>query len=195
MTTLASSPKQEIKRLISVLLAALLLACLAVGHMIYHYGPSGQHVLKNVLLDPEIMPDLVYRETQANGEAGPRMRFYGIQFIYQESKSKEWVQRDVSLERYAEWYQSVRDEKSIKEVTADLQEQFLGGDSWSLVLLVRPEGSKGRGSAPKQFQAVTFGRSGQDFRVDLHVDGGEQVWAYFHRPKIMEQAKKIFGEK
>ncbi len=160
--------KRQIIQLLSVLFAGLLTAVLALAFMVYSWSPSGDYLAKNVLLSPETVGQL--------SSAKSRLVFDHVEF----------QNKKVNREAYAKFYDLVSRDRSLSEVSKEVEKLFNSPDLASIVIAVR----KGKEGEALPFQEVSF--KGDYFRVELHEERPQDRFAYFYHPQITEQAKAIF---
>lgn len=188
-----SAIRQQIRNLLIVIFSGMACACALAAFMLYYYGPSGQYLVSNTLLSPDVMAMLSYMDTNAKTGGSTRFVFNGIEYAYYDTMSREWRKVPATQEAYERFYNLVASDKSLAEVPEDIISLFNRGHPASLVLTVRTESKAEWQEVTKVFQEVQFAGEGNYFRIELRSQSSSTgKWAYFYRPQIYQEAAKIF---
>lgn len=176
--SLETSTKGRIGALLAVIASAVLLGCLSAAFMVMNYGPSGNYLLKNVLLAPQVAETL-------NGNS---FILEHLEYSQWESSGKQWSTQNISLEQYKAFYQLVEGDQSLEAISPEVLDAFYRTHPSSLSLFVRSESDPK--SHIKPFQVVQFADNQEYFRVELHMDVKDEnsKWAYFYHPNMDSKA-------
>jgi hypothetical protein len=180
-------PQKQIRNLLMVVFCAVAFSFLLTGLVVYFYGPSGQYLLGNALVSPQIIPDLVYNDTNSKTGGNSRFVFDGIEFFDYDSSLKEEKQIPISLDTYTAIYGLIKRDLSVAEPDSQIFELFQPGNSASLVIKVRTESHADWQDERKIFETVTFLKEGDYYRVHLHEEKNPNQWVYFYHPKIYQK--------
>lgn len=181
--------KGEITRLLAVISAGGVSAFVIAVVLVYFYGPSGLYSAKQALLEPEMVQGLRYRDVDSATDARNYYIFDHIEFTYYDHALNRWKSEQVSLERYRRFYQEISSDVSIGDVTEGVIEQFSGGYSAMIKIIVQSEAR--RSMATKSFQEVTLSYQGDYYRIELREEKKNERWAYFFHKDIYKKAFDI----
>lgn len=182
---------RQINQLLLVLTSAIACALLLSLAMLYHYGPSGNYIAKNVLLAPELLSSLSYEDHNPNSGKQALYTFDRIAYTYWDKESKKWKQINIDRQLYEKFYQMIAGEKSILDVPTNLVDLFLNTKSSSLIIFVDADRKSAMRNDEKPFQSVEFLQNGDYFRIELReekING----WAYFHYPAVEKEILELF---
>ncbi len=182
------SSKEQLRRLIVVLLSAVGCAFFVTGGALYLYSPSGQYVVEDALLSPEIAPTLSYNDTNVKTGSDSRFIFNGIQFLYPDEKEQKRI--DVSLRTYERFYEIIRHDKSLLNPEPAVLNLFQG-EMASLLIYVRTESHAEWQDETKLFESVNFSHEGNHYRIKLHEEKTPLEWVYFYHPDIYKKVLSI----
>lgn len=175
------SKNQQIFSLLSVLGSAIVCAGLAVLGILYFYNPSGQYLVHNALLSPELLS----KETISSMNKRGGVEFGSIEFSYLDSAQNKMKTISVDQSNYALFYDLIRSEKSIeKEEVA-----MVAFSSQPATLVIRFQlmhASKGEGE--KVVQELQIAPEGNYFRIALHEQSASPRWVYYYFPNIYQLA-------
>jgi hypothetical protein len=171
--SLETSTKGRIGALLAVIGSAVLLGCLGAAFMVMSYGPSGNYLLKNVLLSPQVAETL----------KGNPVILERLEYSHWDAVKKQWRTQSISFEQYQAFYELVNGDQSLI-VTPEILDAFYRTHPSSLNLFVRSETDPHSRSKP--FQRVQFADNSEHFRVELHMDVKDESekWAYFYHPNL-----------
>ena len=177
---------KDVRRLLSVVGAALLCAILLTTGMLHYYGPNGRYSSQNVLLSPENAFSLSFADPGT--KSAGRYIFDRLDFSYYDVKTKQKKVVDVNEEKYGRFYALVKNEESLAVVDDAVLNLFSHGASTSLTLMIEaPTGGK------TVFSEVDFTDQGDYYRVLLRQDGRSgDGWAYYHSPGIYQKVMDLF---
>lgn len=184
------SARRQIRNLLLVLFTGAAFAFLLVGGALYMYGPTGQYLVKDALLSPEMTQGLSYDDANAKTGGSSRFVFKDIAFTYYSGK---WIKVPVSVDAYRQFYQPIAKEKSLLEVPADVEKLFVAGTPAKLSIIVTTESDASWQAATKDFQQVEF--AGDYYRVLLREGNAGTHWVYFKRPGVYNEALNLFSGK
>lgn len=188
-TMLPSSSRREanreIRNLLFVLTSSVLFAGLLAAYMITFWGPSGTYQVQKILLSPDLIPTLSYRES------GTHLVFHRVELLYPHQETGEWTVTEVSLPYYREFYQSLSQEESLLTVDPSIEQRFMSSQLRRLVLTLRPDQNLGRQFQYRTFQEVHFSPDGDYYRIELKDAGDGAQWAYFFHPGIWAFTREV----
>lgn len=180
--------KSEIKRFIIVITLAILSAFLLAFLSIYFYSPSNLYAAKNVLLAPEVIKEINFRDKHP--QTGQN-----VQFIFDQTEFSFYINREqkhiaISDQAYEEFYKLAASEKSLKILKEEVQRLF--NDAQSAQLMTRLHTvTPSQTPASKVFQIVQLVPEDY-FRIQLHEGRGGEEWAYFYQPGIYQATLHLF---
>lgn len=183
------STKSQIAKLLFVVFFGVILALTVTVWMAYRYGPSGKYLAQNVLLSPETLQQLNYNAYNPKTNGQSRFIFDNVQFSTFDPEKREWVHKTVHIEQYAKFYQLIQGEKSLLDPSEPVSNEFNNPYS-KLLISVKTESSAGWQATVKPFEEVQF--LNDMYRVELHIEGSTEQWAYFQHPDINKLAREIF---
>lgn len=183
------SKKKEITSLLSVIFGGGAFAVIVAIGLVYFYGPTGLYDAKHSLLSPDMLAELRYQDV--NPQTGARNYFVydGLEFTYFDQKAGKWKKESVSQEQYRKFYEVITSDVSIEQENDLVTDQFRAGYPAMLKILVHSEDR--RSQATKTFQEVTFAFQGNYYRIELHEQASQEVWAYFFHEDIYKTAIEI----
>lgn len=168
----------QVIELLAVMLTAVVMAIIAIGGLIYTFGPQGFYLAKNVVLSPNTLSEMATRQKA-------KVFFDSIEFSFYDSDSKQFKNVNIGIEKYAEFYKMVQRDRSLSKPVEDLVRLFVGQNALRLTIEV-----KGKNGALAPFQEIDF--ITDFYRVKLHQDGSPEEWAYFYHPGIKQRVLKLF---
>ena len=182
---------REIRNILAVLGTAIICAALLASAFLYYYGPSGRYLAGHTLLDAATMEQVNEQDQQVKTRNKLRLTFDRIEFSYFDPQNKQMRHSFISRETYQKFYLMVADEKSLKEMSKNVQALFLQPHLTLLTIHLRTRGGT-ENVATKIFQVVQFIPEDY-FRVQLH-EQNEGEWAYFYRPGLYQEIMRLFRE-
>lgn len=168
-----TSKSKQIQNLLYLFFFSLISACALAFFFVYTHGPSGQYIVKSILLEPNFL------ETQGQS----KFVFDKIIFTYRDQKGT-WHEMQVDRSKYQELYQKIEKEKSV--VNAKSNPLFTADQPNVLTIYLSNNSAH---PSPHLFQRVQFLEN--DFRVELHDQNGADQWAYFHHPNINQEVLEL----
>lgn len=182
-----SLKSKEIKILLSVLVAGLVAGVLMVFFMLYHYNPTGSYLAKNVFLDPENAYSLRYTEPGTKDKQDNRYAFEGVYYTHFDRELKKRETIPVAKAKYAQLYNLIANDQSIKEPTSYIEGLFNPSHSAALLLKVHPVGEDASKGAESIFSRIDFAFGGDYYRIRLRQSVPGNEWAYFYHPNIYRE--------
>lgn len=179
----------DIRNILTVLGAAIVCAGLLASVFLYYYNPSGRYLAGYTLLDPVIMEQIHYQDQHLQTGKKMRFAFDHIEFSYFDPQKGQIYIPLIPMEAYHEFYTLVAPEKSLKEVSRQIQELFLKSSPSLLTIKMRATERNENGTT-KIFQVVQFVQEDY-FRVQLH-EKNEGEWAYFYQPGLYQNVIRLF---
>ena len=156
--------------------------------MVANYGPTGTYHMDAVLLAPENLSNLRYREIDSRDGSGRSYVFEKLELAYPDAQARRWQRAEVPLQAYRNFYDFVKNEKGVDKEPW-MEDLFLAGDVMSLSVRVKPERSISGSWDRRSFQEIQFSPKRDLMRVELRVDTREESWAYFIKPGIYQDAQ------
>jgi len=187
------SKYKQIRNLLIVLVSGIACAAIMAGIMLHYYGVSGRYLIENVLLDPGMLSKLSYDEANAQSKVFSHYTFDHIEYSYWSPKEKKWKNIPVSPEQYRKFYDSIKNEKSVADVSDDVDSRFGGSTTSTLTIFVKAQEGSSGSAVPKAFQTLQFAGDGEYYRVELREQAEIAGWAYFHRTGIGKDAYSTFN--
>lgn len=176
---------KDIRSFIFVLFLGVLSAFLMAGVILYYYNPSGVYTVEQVLLSPDVMMRL------SGNKDGGFLVFDGIEYAYYGDKDKDWKKLPISIEKYTEFYNLIRNNKSLIEITDATASEYEINKPASIYIRVRSDDKKITMLSNKIFQEVQLLKNG-DFRVELRQIDNRNRWVYFHHTELYETTQHLF---
>lgn len=184
---------KQIRKLLAIMISAMLAAILLAVGMLYRYNPSGIYLAKNVLLAPESLPSLRYSEGNQRLGTASRFAFSNIEFMYFDVKRGKWEKKAIEAELYSRFYEMIADRQSLGEVSQDIINLFNTGRHSLLTINVQ-QGSVGSDKDSVKFLQASFAPEGDYFRILLRSHGTKDHWVYFHYPGIYQNVLNLFTD-
>ncbi len=180
---------RDVRNILVVLGIAVICAGLLASLLLYYYGPSGRYLAGNTLLDPAVIEQINAQDQHSRSKKKSHFIFDHIEFSYFESQKKQMSTHAISIEAYQDFYHIVAVEKSLKDVTKDVQNFFITSRP-SILTINRRTIGKTENSTNQLFEIVEFVQEDY-FRVQLH-EKNEGEWAYFYRPHLYQDIMRLF---
>lgn len=181
---------QQIRTLLVVLFAGVTAALLLSGVLLYYYSPSGRYLVKEALLEPNLLTTLSYNDT--NNKTGGMSRFVydGLIFTYYDHKVRK-QDAMINPELYERFYYIINKDKSILDLPDEAIVAFNKGNPVSLSIIVRTESHAAWQSEIKVFQKLEISPSDY-YRIELHEETSKNKLVYFYRPGIYQETLHLF---
>jgi hypothetical protein len=188
------SAKQQIKNLLLVISSGILCALLISLFFVYNYGPSGQYIVRNALLSPDVLEKLSFNDIDTKTGKMTRFDFEGIEFTYYDIQ-KQWKRNSISTEQYRSFYKSIDNDVSILDESHAIESLFNKEGAATLTLKVSTENRSEKSDEIKNFQQVNFVANGDYYRIELRESKSPQSskWAYYHHPMVYQSALQHFS--
>lgn len=185
--------RRQIRNLLTVIGSGIFAAFLITAFFIWNYGPSGRYEILTTLLAPHLLHELDYNDTNPKTGGFDRFIFDRIIFSYISPNDKSWRKTTVSESEYAQFYEMIKNDKSVlnppDEVTADFMREPIA----ELAFIVKTESPAAWQAVEKTFQEVQFAKNDNYFRIELHEQNPGEHWAYFYHPGIVKEAFRLFA--
>lgn len=165
--------RKQIFQLLAVILSAIGAAVVLAAVMLMSYGPSGRYVARNLLLSPEMLGQLDYRD------GTNRYSFSHIESSF--FREGKWNKGQIDLETYGKVYALLGADRSI---SGERRELFNREKLLTLSVIVKQKGGE-----DTPFQETDFAKN--NYRVELVEEKGG--YAYFDRDNIQEEIFQILG--
>ncbi|WP_068466404.1 hypothetical protein [Candidatus Protochlamydia phocaeensis] len=182
--------KKELKRILFLLSAAIICAGLLTVFMLYFYGPTGRYLAGNSILTPLTLSQINLRDKHPQTGQNVRFIFDKNEFSYFDRKLGKRHQLVIPSDEYEQFYHLVSSDKSLENVTAEIERAFNSAHPTLLTTNLRIDVS---GFAPgsKIVQIIQFAENDY-FRVQLHGDGQGMEWAYFYHSGLYQTIMALF---
>jgi hypothetical protein len=186
-----NNPRKEVQNLILMLSSAVFIAFIAVVALVYYFGSSGTHLLRDILISPDALKQISF--TDYDSDSGDRSSFIfnKIEFTRAESSGKEWGRYGVSKQSYEEFYNLVSHERSIPKISDMMIEQFNQIVPSTLTIFVQARDNKGTRENGFIFQRIEFLDNEDVFRVQMR--DSQESWVYFSYPGIYNKVIELFA--
>lgn len=190
---MSSKTFKEIRNFLIVILLGIALALFIVIYSLNNFGPTGQYLLKNALLNPEILPKLKLNDYNPKTGGSDRYFFSEIDFEYALTQEARLEKKVLSQDQYRALYTILENDKSVKNTdqTFNLSENPIA----RLIIQVKTAPQAAWQEDEKVFQEVAFSRDGNHYRVSLRESKSVDNWAYFEHPGVYKEVMKIIDGK
>ncbi|GAB4233087.1 MAG: hypothetical protein Tsb0021_11970 [Chlamydiales bacterium] len=177
------------KRIVAVLFLGVVVGLGMVLYMI-RTGPSGQYIVKNILLSPDTSEHLWYSDT--NPKTGGKSRFVLDKIVleYHPMSLAKKMEKVLDLPTYTILYNKIKNDVSIitpKGGWEGAREVPVG----VLKILVKTESDAKYQAVEKVFQQVQFFADGNSYRIELHEDDIGEHWAYFKHQDVLKTVQNL----
>jgi hypothetical protein len=177
----------QIRNLMIVMGSAVLCAVLIAYIMVSHYGPSGRYQVSNILLEPSFAEKISYQDSDPQTGKNSRYTFDRFELVYFDNGANRWSSLKLNEKNFQEIYDLIYSDKSVTEVTPDMQSFFYASTPASLTIVVHAENRENT----KVLQEIQFADHGDYYRILLRDDNTRQNWVYFYHPKAFELIKQM----
>lgn len=179
MDSLKASRYQQARTVVALFGSAFGVGVLILALLAYRYSPTGGHLLDQVLVSPNLLPDLVL-----SSSIGERLKFDRIEYSFVNNQTGRPETVRVSESSYRRFYDKVAEDGSDGK-----EREFPSAGVARLLLWLRPAGESG----DKQLlQEVQFSPEGSLYRVLLFGES-PQRWIYFAHPGIYQESQGLFA--
>jgi hypothetical protein len=183
------SRKGDVRNFLSLIVAAVGGALLIVFLLVYFYGPWGHYSTRNVLIAPDILPEISYQASE-RGQAKKQTYLYDhLEFVYFDEEHLSWKTLYISEDDYKKFYKLVSGMQSQDEIENILD--YFAQAKAMLRIYTRPASDS---SGVNIFQEIQFGSHGNHFRIEIHRDNEADSWAYFKYKGILKIAIDLFAK-
>lgn len=178
--------KSEVKNLLYLLTASVLVGLLSAWAILHYYNPTGRYLAQHVLLSPEVAKKMDFLDVNPKNQRLSHFILNSIVFEYVKNgeKKKKWV----DLEDYTKFYREVESYESIEDPKDSLIASFIASSTANLIVSVKTENPQ----AVKEFQQIQFQPEGNYFRAALRSSSSQSEWIYFYAPGIYEKVLHYF---
>jgi hypothetical protein len=180
-----SRGNKEITRLVLVLGSSVIFAVAITAFFLQYYGPSGRYALSSALLEPKLLQQLNYNDT--NAAIGQEDRYVFDHLVYEAGG----IKKDVPLDAYRQFFQEIQSDQSPVHGQLQLAQLFAPSPYRALLIYVHTESRSGWQNDKKIFQEVQFSQEGNYYRVLLHEQEPGRNWVYFYHPLITSKTDKL----
>ncbi|MEC7839582.1 MAG: hypothetical protein VX777_06050 [Chlamydiota bacterium] len=186
------SKYKEIWSLLSIIGGGSAFALFFVVFLIYFYGPSGLYEIKSTLLSPSVFSELNYKDVNPNTGGNTSFVFDQVEYFYYNKDQGRWGKIVVSQQEYVDFFNLIKNDTSVQDVSNSIVDQFQVGHPASLKFGVKSVEKKGGSSSKKTLQEMVLVRDGDYYKVSIHNAQNGESWAYFYHPGIYRKAMDIF---
>lgn len=181
--------RRDIRNILLVLGGAIASACLIALYFIVFYGPTGQYIAGQTLLDPAIIERLNYQGEHPRTGKNVYFIFDRAEFSYFDQQKQQSIQKLLSSDDYDKFYRTIQSDKSLATVSSQIQTLFIASHPTLLTTTMRTgEMTK---SMSQVFQVIQF-VSEDYYRVQLQGKATEDQWAYFYHPHLYQDLTLLF---
>ncbi|MFA6916248.1 MAG: hypothetical protein WC222_07610 [Parachlamydiales bacterium] len=185
------SIKRQIAGLLTVLGAGLIFALAIIGYLLYTYGPTGQYKAQNILVEPSLMKNLSYIDTEVSrGKEGKHVLDH-VQFQVFDEKSGQWDVYILNDDQYKRIYDLVARDESLFPVSDDLENKFRSSRLANLEIIARPEMPGNSKDQTKTFLSVDFIPGTDAYRVFIRTSSIGTDYAFFIHPDVYQKVLNI----
>lgn len=186
------SNQSQASGLIALIASAIVCAVAVTAFMVYQWGPSGSYSIRKTLLDPELIPVLSFNAVNAKTGSEDRFVFGKITFSYFNVPEQRMEIETISVQNYSDFYATVNSDRSLAEVSSDIEGLFLRGNPARLLIHTQTESTAKWQEATQVFQEVQFADEGNFYRVQLREEEAPMdEWAYYYHPDITKKTIKL----
>lgn len=183
------SPKKQTQQLLLLLGSGVVTALVVALGLILYYGPSGAYVVKNILIDPDNLDEIRFKAPNPDTGKDSLYVFDHIELTWFDSQKGRWNKAQVEQGVYRTFYQAIRQEESLPEVSEEQVAKFPTSNPASLAIVLKTENQMPWKKADKVFQEVQMLPEEGLYRVELHQNQPMRLWVYFHHsslPKLLQ---------
>lgn len=184
-----------IRDLILVLSLGAISAVLVALAVLYFLGPTGSYKAENVLLSPEVMSQLSYKDISPLTGKPVSYRFGEVDFLFFDRDTKEWRRKPIDKDVYKKFYALVSPDRSLVVVPEYVISLFLRENPSVLTLVVEKEGIASADEESRSFQEVQILNFGDYYRIQIHDQEEGSNWAYFFHENIFEKSVRLLLSK
>lgn len=184
------TPIKKIRNVLTVLFSGVAFGCLIAFYFIYFYGSSGNYSAANVILSPEVLSSMNFKDTNLRTGSNTKFVFQKIEFSYKDPKTHAWQLVEIPLEKYSKFYSLVSGDRSISVAGIPIEDFFR--QAARLVITIKTESDAEWQRSTKIFQEIHFSSEKDYYRVELHQEDKTDPWVYFHHPDIYEKLLETF---
>lgn len=184
--------KKDIRNLLGVLGASVASAVALIAGLLYLYGPTGQYLAKNTLIEGSELSLLNYNGTNPHTNQSDRYRFDKTVYVYNDKASQKESKIEVPLSQYEAFYALVQNDQSLVKPTPEMEGAFRKAPPARLEVRVKSESQEPLYKDVKNFMVIEFSEDGNYYRVELNEDNKGIHWAYFFHSGITPKTFKLF---
>lgn len=182
----------EVRKLLTVIISAVLSACLLAWGMTIYYSPSGQYHLEQVLVSADNVKKLRYEDKSLMTGTMTKYSFDRYEFSFYDPTEEGWKSSTIDSGQYERFYRIVNGDLSIKEVSEEEINLFQKGNPATLAIVVKSIGASKE--TEQSFQEVQFANTGDHYRVMLRQENNSTTWIYFSHQGIYREVLGMFQE-
>lgn len=178
-------PKKNISTLVLMLSSSIFVALIVCLFLVFYFGFPGTYRVHQLLISPSN-----FEKMQFTDHKGRLLRFTlsRIEFVFVEKNGMG--RHAVNRSSYAQFYQLVKNKRSLSKVTSGMMNDFGQSVPSTLTIFAIPRDNQ---EGERIFQQVEF--LGDLFRILLREESSRGVltdrWVYFHFPDIEEKVKQM----
>ncbi len=181
--------KKHVKQLVLILCAAVIGSFFLTLLIFAYKGSSEQEKAYQLLISPDVIEKISFNDTHPTTAKVVNFVFNRTEFVYFDYLKGEWLQEEISIEKYAKFYQLIaldeqieNDQQQIKKILP----LFQNSSPLALITSMRTDEIP----QAKIYQVVQLTKENY-FRIKLH--GHEEgKWAYFYHPFIYKNIMTLF---
>lgn len=184
--------KKDIRNLLFVLGSSIASALFLILGLLYIYGPTGQYVAKNTLIQASELPQLNYNGINPHTNQSDRYRFDKIVYAYWDKVLQKEAKTEVPLDRYEAFYNLVKNDESLLNPAPEIEALFRKNIPSRLEIRVKSESQEPLYKDVKNLLVIEFSEKGDHYRVELNEDNKGMHWAYYFHSGITPKTFKLF---
>ncbi len=178
----SSARKREIYSLLCVFVTGLVCAIILTAALTYYYTTEVGYRAKNVLVEPALLPKLRYTDPlEGKGERATYV-FHKIILTFMDPDKKGYRTVNLSQRQYEEVYTALSGDYSVRSHLEEQPQLYAFGDQAILSLILWNKSTQGEYTLMR----VEVAADGEHYRVQIRDSKGEETWAYFEHPQIMQ---------
>lgn len=179
--------RSQLRNLFMILFGAVLGAFILAFVVLYRYGPTGQYIAGNILLEPSLVSTLSYNDH--NDKTGGSSRFVFDKLILIMPNSQRVT---ISQETYRKFYALIQSDLSIEDKKIqEVAQMFSRGNLANLSIQVRTNSPSSWQEETKVFESISFAPNSDYYNVQLHEEKSPNMWVYFYHPGIYKKAMEV----
>lgn len=193
MTPSTPTPGTQVRQLLFLLSSGVIAAIVVALGLITYYGPTGNFVVKSILISPETLKDLNYKAVNPETGKEDAFVFARLELMHFDNKDNKWIAKQLDFQKYQEFYQTIASQESVPQGEQVHEKTFLTSNPASLAIVVQSKEKKGTKEGDRVFQEVQLLPKEGLYRIELHQTYPLKTWAYFENDGLEEIVAGLIG--